>query len=474
MAEVLKPDICVIGAGSGGLTVAAAAAAFGVPVVLIEKGKFGGECLNTGCVPSKALIAAAERAAALPAGEPFGVRAPRASVLFSGAHDHVQQVVAAVAPNDSRERMIGLGVRVIEGTARFTDERTVAAGDFEIKARRFVIATGSQPSVPAIHGLADIGYLTNESVFGLTVCPKHLIVIGAGPVGLELAQAFRRLGAAVTVLEAATPLANDDTECAAVVLDALKRDGVVLRTGVTIGSARRARARLQVVLAGPDGEETIEGTHILVAAGRAPNVEDLDLAAAGIAYEPRGITVDKSLRTTNPHVYAIGDAAGALQFTHVASYHAGLVIRNALFRLPVKVNHDIVPWVTYTDPQLAHVGLTEAEARKRDRKFRILRWPYHENDRAQTERATEGHIKVLTDPWGRILGVTVVGAQASEIIATWALAISQRLNIRTMAGLVFAYPTFGEVGKRAAITYFTPSLTNTWVRRIIGWLRRLG
>jgi pyruvate/2-oxoglutarate dehydrogenase complex dihydrolipoamide dehydrogenase (E3) component len=366
---------------------------------------------------------------------------------------------------------------VIAGAARFTDAATVAVGDVEVKARRFVIATGSSPAVPPIPGLEDVPYLTNESVFDLGVCPRHLIVIGAGPVGLELAQAFCRLGAAVTVLEAARPLAKDDAECAAVVLDALVRDGVALRSGVAIKRVGRVRGRIQVALDAPgaeEGEETIEGTHLLVAAGRRPNIEDLDLAAAGIAHAPRGITVDKRLRTTNKRVYAIGDVTGALQFTHVASYHAGLVIRNALFRLPVKADHHAIPWVTYTDPELAHVGLGEEEARKRHRTIRVLRWPFHENDRAQTARTVEGHVKVVTDRRGQILGATIVGAHAGELISTWALAIAQRLNIRAMAGLVMPYPTLAEVGKRAAITYFTPSLTSVWVRRIIGWLRRLG
>ncbi len=474
MAHVLTPDICVIGAGAGGLSVAAAANAFGVSVVLIEKGKFGGECLNTGCVPSKALIAAAQRAKDFAPGARFGIKSQRSSIAFSAVHDHVHQVIAAIAPNDSRERFAGLGVRVIEGAARFTDNRTVTVGDTEIKARRFVIATGSSPRVPPIPGLADIAYLTNESVFDLAVCPRHLIVIGAGPVGLELAQGFCRLGAKVTVLEVAKPLAKEDPECAAVVLDALARDGVALRTGVSITRVDQVRARLQVVIGGPDGEETIESSHILVAAGRQPNVDDLDLKAAGIAREPSGIVVDRRLRTTNKRIYAIGDAVGDMQFTHVANYHAGLVIRHALFRVPIKAHHDPVPWVTFTDPQLAHVGLTEAQAHERKRAVRILRWPYYENDRAQIERATEGHIKVVTDPRGQILGATIVGAHAGEIITTWALALSQRLNIRAIAGLVVPYPTYAEVGNRAAITYFTPSLTSNWVRRIIGWLRWFG
>jgi pyruvate/2-oxoglutarate dehydrogenase complex dihydrolipoamide dehydrogenase (E3) component len=457
MTETLKPDICVIGAGSGGLSVAAAAAAFGVPVVLIERGKMGGDCLNTGCVPSKALLASARRAAVMRSAAPFGVAASTIDVDFGKVHDHVQRVIAAIAPNDSAERFAGLGVRVIKGTAKFKDRRAVVVGDVEIRARRFVIATGSSPALPPIPGIDEGPYLTNENVFDLTELPERLIIIGAGPIGLEMAQAFRRLGSEVTVLEAAAPLAKDDPECAAVVLDQLEREGVVVRSGIKVVRVKHASGRVAVTFEGADGEETIEGRYLLVATGRKP------------------IAVNKRLKTTNRRVYAIGDcAAGQLQFTHAANYHAGLVIRNALFRLPVTVNNDVIPWVTYTEPELAQTGLTEAQVRSRGIKFRILRWPYHDNDRAQTERETRGHIKVITTAKGKILGATIVGAQAGELIAIWTLAIAQGLNMRSLTGIVLPYPTLSEIGKRAAIDYFTPSLTSPWLRRIIAWLRIFG
>jgi pyruvate/2-oxoglutarate dehydrogenase complex dihydrolipoamide dehydrogenase (E3) component len=476
MTELLKPDICVIGAGSGGLSVAAAAAAFGVSVALIEKGKMGGDCLNTGCVPSKALIAAAKRVADVNGAAAFGVMTQSPKIKFSDVQRHVENVIAAIAPNDSKERFTALGVRIVAGAARFKNAGTVVVNDedIEVQARRFVIATGSSPAIPPINGLADVPYLTNETIFDLNICPKHLIVIGAGPIGLELAQAFRRLGAEVTVLEAASPLANDDAECADVVLEQIARDGVTVRAGIHIKLIKRARGKVQVIVAGPTGEDTIEGSHLLLAAGRAPNIDDLNLDAAGIKREPSGIVVNKRLKTTNRRVYAIGDAAGGPQFTHVANYHAGLVVRNALFRLPVKVNYDQMPFVTYTDPELAQVGLTEAEARRRRHAIRVLRWPFDENDRAQAERETKGYIKVITTKRGRILGTTIVGAGAGELIATWALAIAQRLNIRVFIGTVLPYPTLAEIGKRAGLTYFTASLTSPMLRRIIGLLRRLG
>jgi pyruvate/2-oxoglutarate dehydrogenase complex dihydrolipoamide dehydrogenase (E3) component len=482
MTEILRPDICVIGAGSGGLSVAAAVAAFGVPVVLIEKGRMGGDCLNYGCVPSKALLAAAKHAVAFEKAPAFGILAERPKVDFPKVREHVQRVIAAVSPADSKERFAGLGVQVIEGRARFKDAATVTVdGGIEIKARRVVIATGSSPVVPPIPGLADVPYLTNETIFDLTEFPRHLVVIGAGAVGIELAQAFRRLGADVTVIEAAVPLAKNDPECVDVVLDQLERDGVVIRAGATVTQVTHQAGKIQVRIqvatrqsSLASGDETIEGTHLLVATGRRPNTGELGLEAAGIKYQPSGIVIDKRLRTTNKRVYAVGDVTGGPQFTHVANYHAGLVVRNALFRLPVRLDSDSIPTVIFSEPELAQVGLNEAQARIRKYKIRVLRWPYHENDRAQTERETRGHIKVITSGRGRILGATIVGINAGELIATWTLAVGQRLNIRAFAGTVVAYPTLAEIGKRAATTYFTAGLTRPAVRRIISWLRRLG
>jgi pyruvate/2-oxoglutarate dehydrogenase complex dihydrolipoamide dehydrogenase (E3) component len=466
----IKPDICVIGAGPGGLAAASAAAAFGVNVVLVEKGKMGGESLNSGSVPSKALLAAAAQAHM----SRNGVKGARFGADFIAARDHVRAVIAAIAPRDSRERLNGLGVRVLQGEGRFTDPTTVAVNGFDIKARRFVIAAGSSPAVPAIPGLAETPYLTNETVFDLAVCPRHLIVVGAGSAGLELAQAFRRLGAEVTVLEAAVPLASDDPECAAIVLDGLAREGVVLRSGVEIAQVRRSLSRVQVDIVAGAVKETIEGTHILIAAGRRPNLENLDLDLAGIRYNRNGIVIDRRLHTSNKQVYAIGDVTDGPRFTHLAHHHAGLVIRHALFRTPVRADRLTVPWVTYTDPELAQVGLIEDEARAHYGVIRTLRSPYRENDRALATGTTNGHIKIITDRRGDILGATIVGPGAAENIAAWALAINQKLNIDAIAGVILPYPTYAEVGKRAAMTYFTRGLTSPLVRRIIGGLRRFG
>ena len=482
MAEELKAELCVIGAGAAGLAVAGAAAALGVPVVLIEKGRMGGEHVNTGCVPSKAMLAAGRRAEAFRASSAFGIEPARPNVVFDEVNDHVHRIINAVGANASKERLGALHVRVIEGEARFLDGRTVAVGQgqggdqdirYEVTARRFVIATGSKPRVPEISGMDQCSYFTSETVFEARERPKHLIVIGAGPSGLELAQAFRRLGSEVTVLELDRPLADEDPECAAIVLDALEREGVTIRSGVKVERVRTLRQRIEVVLAG-DTEETIQGTDLLVTIGRQPNVAGLDLDAARVKHGPSGIVVNKRFATSNRRVFAIGDVTGLPHSTHSAQHQAALLIRHILFALPVTLRVDEIPRVTFTEPELAHVGLTEARARDIYGTVRLLRWPYLDNDRAQAERETRGHIKVVTDTKGLILGVTIVGAAASEQINTWTLAINHALNIRAMADLVVPYPTYMEVGKRAAISFFAPKLSTSWVRRLSGFLRRFG
>lgn len=478
MAEELKAELCVIGAGAAGLAVAEAAAALGVPVVLIEKGRMGGEHLNTGCVPSKAMLAAGRRAEAFRASGAFGIEPAKPAIVFDEVNDHVHRIINAVGANTSRERLTGLHVRVVEGEARFLDGRTVAVGkgediQYEVTARRFVIATGSKPVVPEISGIDQCPYFTNETVFEARERPKHLIVIGAGPSGLELAQAFRRLGSEVTVLEAEKPLADEDPECAAIVLDALEREGITIRSGVKVERVRTLRQRIEVVLAG-DTEETIQGTDLLVTIGRQPNMVGLDLDAARVKHGPSGIVVNKRFATSNRRIFAIGDVTGLPHSTHSAEHQAALLIRHILFALPVTLRVDEIPRVTFTEPELAHVGLTDDRARELHGAVRLLRWPYLDNDRAQAERETRGHIKVVTDTKGLILGVTIVGAAASEQISTWTLAINHALNIRALADLVVPYPTYMEVGKRAAISFFAPKLSTSWVRRLSGFLRRFG
>ncbi len=467
-------DFCIIGAGSAGLSVAAAASQFGQSVVLIEKAKMGGDCLNYGCVPSKALIAAAKHAHAFNTGEAFGVAPATPRIDFAKVHDHIHDVIAAIAPHDSQERFEGMGVKVIRSPGHFIDPETVAAGGEKIRARRFVIATGSSPSAPPIPGLDTVPYLTNETIFDNTELPKQLIIIGAGPIGIEMAQAHARLGSKVTVLEAFDPLAKDDPELTRIVLDHVRREGVEILSRIKITEVRSTKAGVTVDIEFEDEHRAISGSHLLVAAGRKANVENLGLDNAGIEFTPKGIVVDKGLRTTNRKVYAIGDVAGGLQFTHVAGYHAGLVIRNALFRLPVNNETRHIPWVTYTDPELAHVGMTEDQAKQQGQPVKVLRWSYQENDRAQAERRTDGLVKVITSAKGHILGASIVGRQAGELIQPWCLAITQKQKIKSMIDQVVAYPTLGEINRRAAMTYYSDLPKKPLVRTAIKLLKIFG
>jgi pyruvate/2-oxoglutarate dehydrogenase complex dihydrolipoamide dehydrogenase (E3) component len=474
MSVVLTPDLAVIGAGSGGLAVAAGAAQLGVPVVLVERDRMGGDCLNVGCVPSKSLIAAAHAARTVRTAGRMGVNGHEPAVDFAAVHRHVHGVIAAIAPHDSVERFEGLGVTVLKASARFTGPGEIVAGDTTVRARRFVVATGSRPAVPPIPGLDTVPLLTNETIFELTDRPEHLVVIGAGAIGVELAQAHRRLGARVTVLEQATLLPKDDPEAVAVVRARLVEEGVELHEGAGIRRVERDGNGIAVVLADAAGETRIAGSHLLVAAGRRPNVEDLGLDAAGIAHGPRGITVDAGLKTSNPKVFAIGDVTGGPQLTHMAGHHASVVVKAALFRLPARVEARAVPWVTYADPELAQVGLTEALAREQGVAVTVARWAFRENDRAQAERETEGFVKILVDKGGRPVGATLVGPRAGEQAALWALAIQERVRLARIAQLVVPYPTLAEVSKRAAGSWFAPKLFSDRTRWLVRQLRRLG
>ena len=470
----IETDICIIGGGSGGLSVAAGASQMGARVVLIEKGEMGGDCLNYGCVPSKALLAAGHAAEAVRRAGRFGVRATLGGVDGKAVYGHVEGVIDAIRPMDSQERFEGLGVTVIREHGRFTGPDRVQAGATEIRAKRFVVATGSSAAVPPIPGLDGVDFLTNESVFDRESLPDHLLVIGGGPIGVEMAQAHAQLGCTVTLLEMFSIMANDDGELVDVVRRALTAGGIDIREGIKIASVEKTAAGVAVTIEQGGETQRVEGSHLLVAAGRRANVGGLDLEKAGIDYTPKGITVDARLRSSNKKVFAIGDVAGGLQFTHVAGYHAGVVIKNALFRLPAKADHSAVPWVTYTAPELAQVGLTEKKARDAGIEFNVLRWPFHENDRAQAERETEGLVKAIVTPKGKILGCGIAGPHAGEHIHLWGLALSKGMKVGDLATLIAPYPTLGEVSKRAAGSFFTPKLFTDRTRAIVRFLLKLG
>lgn len=454
--QTLTPDLCVVGAGSAGLSVAAAARAFGASVVLIEKGRMGGDCLNTGCVPSKSLIAAARHAHAGVRGSALGVNFASPDIDFAKVAAHIATTIADIAPHDSQERFEKLGATVIRDVARFADARTLLAGPYRVRARRFVIATGSHPQIPPIPGLEDVPYLNNENLFALTERPKHLGVIGGGPIGMEMAQSFVRLGAKVTLFDMIVPLSGDDPELATIVRQALEQEGVDIKSPARVTGVSRQGDDIVLAYAHKEHRGELAVSHLLVATGRVPTLAGLDLDKAGIEAGPGGIKVDQGLRTSNRRVFAIGDVTGGRQFTHAANYEAGLVIRSALFGLKVRNDAAVLPWCTYTDPELAGVGLNQAEAEKRyGGKVRVLTAEFAENDRARTQRATKGMVKLIAGPRGRLLGAAVAGPEAGELIGFLSFALSRKASMRHLAGFVAPYPTLTEAVKRAAISYYS-------------------
>jgi pyruvate/2-oxoglutarate dehydrogenase complex dihydrolipoamide dehydrogenase (E3) component len=475
MTEPIKADICIIGAGSAGLSVAAGAAQLGANTVLIEAGKMGGDCLNTGCVPSKSLLAAAKTAETIRKATHFGVDAGDPCVNFSRVHDYVHSVIASIAPHDSVERFNRLGCRVIQARARFIDDKTVEAGGERIQARRFVIATGSRAAVPPIPGVDGVPFFTYESIFENTILPEYLIVIGAGPIGCEMVQAHRRLGSRVSLLDIGPMMPKDDPEAVDVVRQRFRAEGIETAETIKILRIEKSDAGVGVIVAERERERRIEGSHLLIATGRRPNVEDLGLEAAGVRYSPKGIEVDVRLRSSNKNIFAAGDVAGSYQFTHVAGYHAGIVIRNALFRLPAKTSTKAVPWVTYTDPELAHVGMSEADARKAHGDgIRVVRAEFSDNDRAQAENVKQGFLKGILSKRGTVLGATIVGSHAGELVLPWGLAVSKDLKIGDLASLIAPYPTLSEITKRAAGSYYTPTLFSARTRAVVRFLGAFG
>jgi pyruvate/2-oxoglutarate dehydrogenase complex dihydrolipoamide dehydrogenase (E3) component len=465
-------DLLVIGAGAAGLSVAAGAAQLGVKTALVERDRMGGDCLNIGCVPSKALLAAAHTADAIRGAGRFGLRVPAPEIDWDAVRSHVQGVIAAIEPNDSEARFTALGVTVLRGEARFTGPHSVSVDGQTLTAKRFVIAAGSRATVPPFPGLADIPFWTNATLFDLAERPDHLLILGGGPIGLEMADAFAGLGCRVTVIEAATIANRDDPELVAGLRMVLTRRGISILEGTPVASAEPGPV---LVLA--DGRR-IGGSHLLVAVGRRPNVEDLNLEAAGVVTSKLGIVTDAGLRSPgNRRVYAVGDIAdpvgiGPRAFTHVGSYHAGIVIRRALFRLPAKVNYAALPRVTYTNPELAQTGMTEAEAREAGSSIQILRWPLSENDRAVAERDEDGLVKLIVSG-NRVIGAGILAPHAGEMIGQWTLAIARKIPLSALAGMIAPYPTRSEAGKRAAGSFFAAKLFSERTKAVVRFLGRL-
>lgn len=453
MVEKIKTDVCVIGAGSGGLSLAFGAVQMGANVVLIEKGKMGGDCLNYGCVPSKSLLAMAHR-----------------NSDFIAAHKHVQQVIKTIAPKDSVERFTNLGVKVIQGEASFINKKEIKVNDKIVYAKYFVIATGSKPRVPPISNLDKINYLTNETIFDLKYSPRHLIIIGGGPIGCEMAQAHKLLGSKVSLIQRSRILSKDDSELTAVVRKRLIENGVDIYENLEIISVNQNDDKIIIKIKHNNQEKIIIGSHLLVAVGRKPDIENLNLAKAQVVFNKKGIMVDKKLRSTNKTIYAIGDVIGGYQFTHISNYHASVVLRNILFHLAAKVNYHAVSWVTYTNPELAHVGLYEQDAREKHGTIKILSLPFDENDRAQAEGDVTGLIKVIAKKNGQILGASIVGNKAGELIDIWCLAISKKLKLKDIATCIIPYPTRGEISKQVAGSFYASLLFSSKMRKLVRFL----
>jgi len=489
--DTMKPDydLCVIGGGAAGLVVAAGGAGLGAKVVLVEQNRLGGDCLYYGCVPSKALLKAAsvfhqqhDRALfGLPPlnGRPpldgppgAGSRPEKAVASIPAAMQRVQEVIRGIEPHDSPERFRALGVEVVQARGRFTDPRTFEADGRQLRARRFVLATGSRPALPPIPGLDSVPYLTNETIFSLAEEVASLTVIGAGPIGCELAQAFARLGTRVTLIgREPRLLAREDADAAEVVRASLASDGVQFELGATptAVSGEAGRIRLEFTRAGDGSAGSIESSHLLIAAGRKVTVDGLGLAEAGVEVVDGRIVNDDRLRTTNPDIYVAGDAAGRQMFTHVAEHHAGVVLRNALFHLPARAESRVVPWCTFTDPELARVGISEAEAKAARLDFESYRFDFAELDRARTDRETEGFARIITDRKGRLLGATIVGPHAGEAIAEYALAMAKKMKAADISGVIHVYPTFAQINRRVADQRLKATLTPT-IKRWMRWL----
>lgn len=471
----LRPDLCIIGAGAAGLSVAAGAAQLGLSVVLFEAGEMGGDCLNYGCVPSKALIAAASLVHRARNGAALGLDTTGVAVDWSAVRGHVKRAIAAIAPHDSQERFERLGVTVIREHARFADAHTVVSDSVRVRAKRFVIATGSRPVSPPIEGLAETGALTNETVFDIEQLPSKLLILGGGAIGIELGQAFRRLGADVVIVEAARALAASDAEARDLVLLRLHAEAAEVLEGWTAARAVRTDTGVQLSIEKDGATRIIEGSHVLVAVGRTPALEGLALDAAGIKFGRSGVETSATLRSvSNPRVWAIGDAAGRGLFTHLAGWHASVFVRNVLFKARTRADASAIPSVVFADPELAQIGLTEAQAREQHGDaIKIARWTFHDNDRAQTANDTQGFCKLVIGRGRRILGATIVGSDAGELLAPIALAMAERLSVRSLTNPVLPYPTRGEIVKRAAGAHFAPALFSPATRALVNLLKRV-
>lgn len=472
-------DLVVIGGGAGGLVVASGGARLGAKVALIERERLGGECLWTGCVPSKALIKSAKVRHLMERAGSYGFSDQKIQTDFSNIMRRMKKVMMAIQPHDDPERFRKMGVEVIEGKAAFTGPDRLEVNGRILRSRRFCIATGADPLTPPIEGLGTIPYMTHLNFFEQTRQPEHLLIIGGGPIGCEMAQTFHRLGSRVTIIETLDCILNrDDREVACLLHQMLVEEGIMIEVNARATQVEHQSAsgggRIRVRCSRNGQPLTVEGDAILVATGKRARVEGMGLEAAGVQYDRSGIKVDRTMRTTNPKIYACGDVTGGFPFTHMAEYEAGLVVTNALVPLiRRKADYRVVPWCTFTDPELAQVGLTEEQARSQlgEKGYRTWRFPVGQNDRHVIEGETRGVIKLLTRPTGRILGCTLLSPNAGDLIHEYALALKKNLSVKDISGMIHVYPTQAQVNKRVSDQYFAEKFFSGWVPRLISrWL----
>ena len=472
-------NVVVVGAGSGGLMVAAGAAGLGARVALVERDRMGGDCLNTGCVPSKALLRSAKTAHLIRHGG-HAIQSEGVRLTWEAVRDRVQDVIATIAPHDSVERFQSLGVDVFIGQGRLSAPDTVQVAtqdgrEVHLKGRKIVLATGSRAFVPPIEGLREAGYVTNENVFVMPSQPQRLAVIGGGPIGCELGQCFARLGSTVSLFEMQRALPRDDAEAAALVRSSLEADGIAFHTECQVRRVEKTESGKRlfyVALAQPDVEHHVDIDEILVASGRKANIEDLGLETVGVKLARNGVQVDAHLQTTVPNIYAVGDVAGPFMFTHTASQQGRVVIQNALFPMKTKMDHRVIPWCTFTEPELAQVGLSEEQAKQQQIPYRCIQIPFARVDRMICDGEKEGFLKVLLPAKGdAILGATLVGVHAGDMIHELVLAMHKKLRLRDLAGMIHIYPSMAEITRHAADESRRASLTPTLSRALRAYFR---
>lgn len=466
-------DLCVIGGGPAGLVTAAGAAALGAKVLLIEKYRLGGDCLYTGCVPSKTLIHSANVAHHIKVAEQFGLSAQLIAVDQANVMKRVADVIKMIEPNDSPERFRAMGIEIIFEPAQFIASDRLLVNGRGITARNFVLATGSRPYIPPIIGLDSIQYFTNENIFDIKENINHLIVVGSGPMGCEMAQSFARLGSKVTLISNTGLLPIEDSDMSGVLEQKFNKEGIKLHLNVTLTSVEKIATGVWVHIKDKVSKQTykIEASHLMLATGRQANVESLGLDKANVKLEKGQLKLDGRLRTSNKHIFACGDVAGPYLFTHMAEHQAGVVLRNALFHLPVKAQTTNIPWCTFTEPELARVGLSELQAQQKGTAYRVYSFPFSDIDRGIAEGATDGMAKIITGPNGKLLGACIVGPHAGELIAEYVLAISQGMHVSALSSIIHIYPTLAQINRRVAEQQMKEALTprrQRWIKRLFG------